>query len=87
MTLTTVSSSILDTVFSIIRRKEAHIKEWKAIAKLEANKALIWYEFRDKLWKWEWSAFIRDRTEESIEEFTKRKPWRIYIIRYIIDLL
>ena len=36
MTLTTVSSSTLDTVSNIIRRKEAHIKEWKAIQKLEA---------------------------------------------------
>ena len=35
MTLTTISTSTLDTVFNIIRRKEAHIKEWKAIAKLE----------------------------------------------------
>ncbi len=36
MTLTTPTTSTLDTIFNIIRRKEAHIKEWKAIARLEA---------------------------------------------------
>lgn len=36
MTLTTISTSMLDTIFLIIRRKEAWVKEGKAIEKLEA---------------------------------------------------
>jgi len=36
MTLTTISTTTLDTIFNIIRRKEAWEKEGKAIKKLEA---------------------------------------------------
>jgi hypothetical protein len=36
MTLTTISTSTLDTIFNIIRRKEAWKKEGEAIKKLEA---------------------------------------------------
>lgn len=36
MTLTTLSTTTLDTIFNLIRRKEAWEKEGKAIKKLEA---------------------------------------------------
>jgi len=36
MTLTTLSTSTLDTIFNIIRRKEAWEKEGKAIRKMES---------------------------------------------------